>query len=277
MSGFYARVRIAIIKYNFMSKNKLIAIFIFALFALVLVSGCIKKQPEPAVNNTEPVATTTEEEKPPEEVIKYLENGEINTSDWQIYRNEDLGLAFSYPINYLIKEETDLAGFDTGKRRDIYVRSKNGQNILSISVTSKDYSEGVSEGCCFYYSGNSLDIETNLDIIVELISDLEPINIEQIKIGDQEGVQFFSLKSYDSMWIVDSILIPYNRNEFTNLLISGPTLYTSESVTGSKQESEVLKSELIKKVDNNEYSKNIEVVNNYNLYKQIIKTIKFTN
>ena len=259
-------------------QTKKITILVLCLAVMTVVSGCIKKQPDPVVNNnTKPIATTTDGQTSAEEKIKYLENGEIDISNWKKYYNKELGIEFMYPEDYLIKIDSEVPGFDVGKKRDIHVTLKNEQVIFSLSATSKDYAVGVGEGCCFYYSDEPLNTELDLDSVAELISDLEPVNLKKVVIDNQKGVQFYSLKSYVSIWAVDSVLLPYNRMDFTNLLITSPTLQMTEPIFENDKGEEIIKKELINSIKNKDYLKDDGVAHLYSLFNQILKTFKFTD
>ena len=85
--------------------KKFLTIFILSIAITAVVSGCKKKPANqanqsgniPDINNQSNFATTSEEQAPPEEIIKYLENGEVDTSGWKTYRNEVLKLEMKYP------------------------------------------------------------------------------------------------------------------------------------------------------------------------------------
>lgn len=230
---------------------------------MTVVSGCWKKEIKPVVED--------------DEQQKIVDQKKQEKNNWEKYYNKELGIEFMYPKDYLIKIDNEISGFDTGKKRDVHVTSKNGQVIFSLSATSKDYTVGVGEGCCFYYSDDPLNIKLDLDNIAELISDFEPINLKKVVIDNHEGVQFYSLKNYISIWAVDSILLPYNRMDFTNLLITSPTLQITEPIFENKKGEEVIKKELIYSIKNEDYLENNEVVYLYGLFNQILKTFKFVD
>ena len=99
--------------------NKKIIILILILAVITVVSGCGKKKIEPVVNNnTKPIATTTEPEAPPEEVINYLENGEIDISNWKTYRNELYKFEIKYPEFLRQSEINDKHYFDFDFAKD---------------------------------------------------------------------------------------------------------------------------------------------------------------
>lgn len=39
--------------------------------------------------------------------FKFIDQTEVDTSDWKIYRNEEYGFEFKYPTNWLLKEQDD--------------------------------------------------------------------------------------------------------------------------------------------------------------------------
>lgn len=238
-------------------------ILILIIAVSVIVSGCV----------TKPVVNQNQEENQENNQISALTKEEKN--NWEKYYNKELGVEFMYPGDYVIKVDSEIPGFDVGKKRDIHVTSKNGQVIFSLSVTSEDYAVGVGEGCCFYYSDEPLNTKLDLDSVTELISDLEPVNLKKVVIDNHEGVQFYSLKNYVSIWAVDSVLLPYNRMDFTNLLITSPTLQMTEPLFENRKGEEVIKKELINSIENKDFLKNSEIVHLYDLFNQILETFKF--
>lgn len=129
------------------TMNKRITIIILLLALMMVVSGCIKKQQESVVNNkTEPIATTTEPQILPEEVINYLENGEIDVSDWRTYKNQ-LGFTMKYPIFLETRKDDTYSkfGFQYAVNRDL---NKNWWIYCGVSHPSHhlfdyDYKERI--------------------------------------------------------------------------------------------------------------------------------------
>lgn len=78
--------------------------------------------------------------------------GEIDTSDWKVYENDDLGVRFMYPDNFRIAgENREIQGIDRGKRLLVAFESLKASQNFYVSIFSDDFSEGVSEGMPTYF------------------------------------------------------------------------------------------------------------------------------
>ncbi len=80
---------------------------ILTLAVLTVISGCGKE--EVVINGNENQDTDSGEVIPREE-IKYLENGEIDTSDWLTFRSDILRLEIQYP-EFLLNHQNSESGF----------------------------------------------------------------------------------------------------------------------------------------------------------------------
>ena len=78
---------------------------------------------QPITNNPEPTATTTE----PETITS-----DIDTSDWQTYRNEGLNFELKLPPNLLVSEELN----DKYNRLVIFEDKDNKGNLFEIRLRS---------------------------------------------------------------------------------------------------------------------------------------------
>ncbi len=80
---------------------------------------------------------------------------QIPSSATATYTNNDLRLQFSYPANYQISEEHELAG-DTGKLLRINV-TRNNEALFTVTATSSNYDPSAGEGTMSF--AGSLDIK----------------------------------------------------------------------------------------------------------------------
>lgn len=92
--------------------NKLLKIIfpIALLTILILVSGCFKKPVEP-VNNIVYEDNNTVEEKATTTDIKLLDFYKtklVDTSNWQVYKNEKYGFEMKYPRDWVIVDSPGL-------------------------------------------------------------------------------------------------------------------------------------------------------------------------
>ncbi len=105
------------------TSKKLTILVLIASLGLV-VSGCVKK-PVTNTNTNQPTNTN--------------QVGEVDTSDWQTYRNEEYGFEFKYPEKYQITNGYSV--WDTeGGAADLKAQwgvNKGQETIFSISVYPK--------------------------------------------------------------------------------------------------------------------------------------------
>lgn len=95
-----------------LSTGKSLSFFILILATVVVVSGCDKKQ---TVNNQGQGQENKnqQQENPLKEEIKYLPNGEVDTSDWKTYRNDYYKMEIKYPPFLKVSDsEKKSFGFD---------------------------------------------------------------------------------------------------------------------------------------------------------------------
>jgi hypothetical protein len=106
-----------------MNKNLELITPMLLLALMLFVSGCVNVTNEPVVKddkildkpvNKEPVgqdqskSTSTEPIEKIEGEIKYLVNGEVDTSDWVTYRNEKYGFEIRHPKFWTTADAPEL-------------------------------------------------------------------------------------------------------------------------------------------------------------------------
>lgn len=128
------------------------------------------------------------------------------------YTNPDYGIKFSYPDDDIRIDDT-VSSLDKGKKVTI---STSG---ISIVLTSEDYEPGVGEGCCYYFSGKSATSESDISAVFGKVYDFQTVQI-----SGKDAFQFIRFNKYISVNPVLSVLIPVSGHDFSNILISGPTL-----------------------------------------------------
>jgi hypothetical protein len=218
-------------------------------------------------NENEPVAQNEGGENS-DNIEEGNEKEDIDTSNWLTYRNEEYGFEFKYPKEYTIKINKEGV-MDIGKRQDINILSNSDNVIISFITTSKDYTEGISEGCCFYYSGDKIDENSSIIEINKSIDMLNPISIQKTTIDNRFTVRFYSVKSYNDFWVIDSLLIPLNKKGY-NLLISSKNIYSimkNENYTMDK-----IKELFIQKIKKDQY---FFKDSSYKIFENILESVKF--
>ena len=138
--------------------------------------------------------------------------------EWLAFESTELGLTFRYPEILDVQTSSELAGFDEGKKFEISTAS------FAIAAVSSDFEPGIAEGCCFYFSGDPLDLAASDDEIIEqLEAQLGEISgFERSTIDMREAVTFVRTNVYADTWQTETIILPYEKFGFANLMISGP-------------------------------------------------------
>lgn len=148
-------------------------------------------------------------------LISLLLLSSCQSTPTNFYTSADYGIKFSYPDND-IRVDDKQSSLDSGKKVSI---STSG---ISIVLTSEDYEPGVSEGCCYYYSGKSVNAESAQTEIEKQFGKVYDFKVTQV--SGKDAFQFIRLNKYISVRPVLSVLVPVSGHGFSNLLISGPTL-----------------------------------------------------
>ena len=154
-------------------------------------------------------------------------SGDINEDKSTTYNNYKLGFSLEVESKCLVNEEKSSVNFDEGKRESFIIKC-NGRNVGSIDFTSEDYEEGVGEGCCFYYSNKSIDLSKSNNVLMNELQSFYPKDIKRISLDEKAALRFFSKKEYVNDWVKEMIVLPFNKNGYTNVVINGPVLKEME-------------------------------------------------
>ena len=198
---------------------------------------------------------------------------EVSTKNWKTYRDEELNIEFQYPASYYIKTSNESL-FDTGKKKSIVVIDEN-KRIFLLSAMSKDYGVGVGEGCCYHYSGDTINTKLSLNEISDTIKKLNPIDIKRVTVDGIDGVRFFGIDSYIEAWGSDKILLPFQHGVYNNIMFYSHVLeYTDHEYDNAEDAAEQEK-QLGENLKNKNFLNNSQIATSYNLFNQILSTFKF--
>ncbi len=194
------------------------------------------------------------------------------TENWKTYQNDELGISFSYPKDYQVKVKREME-LDDGKRLNIKVLTDTRSDLLTLSATSPDFKVGVEEGCCYNYSASTLNIDVSIEKIEQELRTLNPVNTEIVNNSIMKGVKFVSIKEYISFSAQNSLLIPIEKAPFTNILVTGPIIVTSELINLNNKEN--IKTNFSLLVDKDNYILEEETRHLLDIYNIIVDSLKF--
>ena len=144
----------------------------------------------------------------------------IDTSDWITYRDEELGIEFKYPQDIGITIQQDGEPPLGRGRAKIISLERNMRQFAFWAGVSPDYAEYAMESTPFLYIGPSLtgnndDINNALRNFFYL-----PLGIEKVTLCNLQGVGFYSfIKGYEYAFNY-TYIIPYKKNDYSNLQFS---------------------------------------------------------
>lgn len=149
---------------------------------------------------------------------------EYDLLEWETFESEEMGISFGYPEGTEVSTDMELADFDEGVMRVAQVLDEDGNLVFKISMTSADFEQGISEGCCWFYSGEAIDLDMEDDELLELLNEsfLTAYNLERTEVADEDAISFTRESKYVSTVISKTYLLPYSYEEFSNVLITGP-------------------------------------------------------
>lgn len=209
-----------------------------------------------------------------EPVVNNVENDDLVAKQPMVigeyipYKDDELGVNFLYPDNYRVKITEEMEDLDQGKIRYLRVISPEQKLIFSIRAVSRDYSQGVREGCCFYYAAEPIDLELPENELVEKLYDFRPFNLRKDSLYAKKSLRFYSIKEYFDYWIIDSILLPMKNNKYSNMLITGPIIKT----ISTDNDVEAVKKSVSEEIAKGKILEQEEV----QVFDKILNSLKFT-
>ncbi|MDD5110089.1 MAG: hypothetical protein PHI63_02645 [Patescibacteria group bacterium] len=162
----------------------------------------------------------------------------LATADWLIYRSQDLtGINFKYPQTsgqYLPSGGTSSAWFGSAEWKmadaellENHQTTPYDQIFKMIAATP---GKSAHESCCGF-SGPTIDLaQTDEQLAMEIAAHMGPVtHFQRLTVGNRPAVAFVHGERSEqggsmTLWVTRSYLLPYARESYTNLLISGPAL-----------------------------------------------------
>lgn len=183
--------------------------------------------------------------------------GELDTSDWLTYTNEEYGLTFQYPINWYVKQEWLEKGTE-GEKYTIFLQNQEKESILFF-LTTKDFVSEEGEGDILYLTGEHM---TNS------IEDLKKRDLpiyKQYNKKTEVGSTFYTITTYTETHLALVTLVENQKKQFQFLSISSPTIsiWKSLEVETSVIDNAIKSFESSKsssQTSNDEYLKLVETV-----------------
>jgi len=232
------------------------------------------------------------------------------TSDWKVFRNEQLGIEFKYPSNYIIEDTGDKfydyekykqssknnGVYFEGRQRFIRVSAPDtvyGQgNIFILSLYSSDVL-APGGGCptSFAFSPGDLSFGDFLYYIdgplvkKAMSSDQEgsyfcTFGAQSTAIKDRQALKLYKYSSSDYSvdgYVSERVVTFFNKEGFSDMEISGPFLMRQIPVKFVRSKEEYYRSiDYLKDyVQNKDYKKDEQISEYDAIYNLILSTFKF--
>jgi len=157
------------------------------------------------------------------------EDSEESESTVSTYTNEELGISFDYPSTYRVSESEEMERFDEGEKLTVNVFDEYNNLVFQAQATSTDYTEGITEGCCWFYSGTlntgwSIG-EIKNQIERQLREIFDPYRSE---IGGNEAIGFFYARDYAMTNVVAAHIMPIDHDVYSNVFFTSGWLWSND-------------------------------------------------
>jgi len=145
---------------------------------------------------------------------------------------------------------------------------------MMLSISSKGHPYLGVGGGPFFYAGEPINSDLSDNKLVEKIDELspvEPVKIERIVVNDKKSIKFKSLKGYSNYIGVETVLVPFKKNGFVNMMVSGPDLAQTKQGDTTK----TVADEINKYMTSGDYKKDEKINKRGQLFNLFITSIKF--
>lgn len=180
-------------------------------------------------------ATTMNESRstPASEVI--IDDQDSPTVSTVTYTNKEIGLSFDYPSGYRVSESNKTRDLDQGELLSMTVLDENNNVVLMAQATSPDYAMGVSEGCCYYFTG-TLDASKSVAEMSSTVEDqLREIFVPyRADVGGIMSLGFFYANDYVTTNVVAAHITPIDSETYSNVFFTSGALYSEEGTYSEK-------------------------------------------
>ncbi|PIX61954.1 hypothetical protein CO057_01385 [Candidatus Uhrbacteria bacterium CG_4_9_14_0_2_um_filter_41_50] len=157
------------------------------------------------------------------------------TTGYSTYKNAELGISFEYPAAYRVSEDYEFESFDQGELLRVRLFDEENNLLFQALATSSDYAVGVSEGCCYYFSG-SIDMNMPIEDIKYWVDDelRETFVPYRADVGGLYGYGFFYTTDYVTTNVVAAHIVPIDHEVYSNVFFTSGWLWSEEGTYSDK-------------------------------------------
>ena len=142
---------------------------------------------------------------------------------WEWFTHEEAGLRFMH-TGGTIHEYRQIDGIDQGQMLGLWT----GDHGFEMVLFSDDFAPGVNSGCCHHLTGTPVDLSMDArDVLLRLGSQSYYSEPELITANGQDMLYFYRMNWYVDGRLVPSVILPYEHEIYSNVLITGPVLFTT--------------------------------------------------
>lgn len=151
------------------------------------------------------------------------------------YTNDDIGLSFDYPRGYRVSESNEVRNFDQGKILSVTVFNEDNSVAFMAQATSPEYAVGVSEGCCYYFTG-SLDTGKSVTEMSSIVEEQlrEIFAPYRADVGGRDSLGFFYANDFVTTNVVAAHITPIDDETYSNVFFTSGVLYSEEGTYSEK-------------------------------------------